>query len=149
MILLSVSHLLNSCMAFARQFRGLGCPVFVVRLQLGGDKRQRRPLELDNIWVFDVRRAVYSIRCQNSLQSCAKRSRQPPQKRRSRFLILYLCQAFILSLIEGLTIAMNRMQGESAKPQLPEMPEDMLGAPPAPSPQRGKALFISSPLSSV
>eukprot|EP00045_Choanoeca_perplexa_P021299 m.6064 g.6064 ORF g.6064 m.6064 type:complete len:174 (-) comp8184_c0_seq2:111-632(-) len=47
--------------------------------------------------------------------------------------------AFILSLIEGVTIALNRFQGDMAKPQLPEMPEDMLGAPPPPpaaTPQR-------------
>jgi import inner membrane translocase subunit TIM17 len=46
-------------------------------------------------------------------------------------------QAFILALIEGLTIAINRYQGDLAKPQLPEMPDDLLGAPPAaPTPRR-------------
>ena len=56
-------------------------------------------------------------------------------------IVRVLLQAFILSLIEGVTIALNRFQGDMAKPQLPEMPEDMLGAPPPPpaaTPQRGE-----------
>eukprot|EP00730_Choanoeca_flexa_P000481 TRINITY_DN10214_c0_g2_i2.p2 TRINITY_DN10214_c0_g2~~TRINITY_DN10214_c0_g2_i2.p2 ORF type:complete len:174 (+),score=20.29 TRINITY_DN10214_c0_g2_i2:75-596(+) len=39
---------------------------------------------------------------------------------------------FILAMIEGVTIALNRYQTDLAKPQLPEIPDDMLGAPPPP-----------------
>ncbi|EDQ84358.1 uncharacterized protein MONBRDRAFT_30342 [Monosiga brevicollis MX1] len=42
--------------------------------------------------------------------------------------------AFILSLIEGVAIAINRFQADAAKPKLPElaeMPADPLGPPPS------------------
>lgn len=46
-------------------------------------------------------------------------------------LFLTFRQAFMLALIEGFTLAVQKYQADAAKPRLEQLPEDPLGPPPA------------------